>query len=344
MNRNCFSYAQMCFIMMLPVIGIALPAASQTIGMPKSMNEFVNWHLDHGVTGTWVHAGVTKDMWVGIPAGIPYASTNTMIYSPKSETLYNSHRMATEDGTVISTGVGLMYWSDELNAPMVCSSGFDMGKPYTGTAVLKGMDSDAIHWEYTENSQGKTTVYSNVMRYTGANTRTQTVRAGQNGEPWITNSVRANPGGNLLKTIKMVGNWREEMADGSTFTQDISWLADGHVLKQQGIYTKKNGSSETDLYLMYWDPNSDHIATMYLDSHGALIHGKVDSITIEDDVVTIISSHEGSRYGGLTMSTQMTQVVDDKTLTTTFQGMSLDGVRHELSWSGQTGVTTRIDH
>ena len=38
----------------------------------------------------------------------------------------------------------------------------------------------------------------------------------------------------------------------------------------------------------------------------------------------------------------MTQVVTDKTLTTTFQGMSLDGVRHGLSWSEDASVNDRV--
>ena len=344
MTRNTLSLVAACSIMLLAPAAMTQSACAQTMAMPKSMDEFVNWHLDRGVTGTWVHDGVTKDMWVGIPAGIPYTSTNTMIYSPESQTLYHSHRMMTEDGRTISSGVGLMYWSDELNTPMVCSSGFDMGKPYTGTSALQGMDDDTISWEYTEVSQGKTTTYSNVIEYTGPNTRTQTVTAGASAEPWTTHSVRANPGGEQMKTTNLVGTWKNEMPDGSTVLRKISWIADGHVLKQRRIHTRNDGTSiETDLYLMYWDSTNDHIATMYLDEHGTVIHGKVDSITTDGDAVTVVSSHEGSRYGGLTMSTQMTQVVTDSTLTTTFQDMSLNGMRHGLSWSENASVSTRVD-
>ena len=343
MHRKFLQSITACAIAFM---GMIMPntASAQTLTMPKSMNEFVNWHLDHGVTGTWVNAGVTKDMWVGIPAGLPYTSTNTMVYSPEAETLYNSQQMVTDDGRIMSTGVGLMYWDDELKAPMACSSGFDMGKPYTGTSVLKGMDGDTIHWEYTEKSQGKTTTYTNVMKYTGPNTRIQTVTAGANGEPWVTNSLRANPGGKLLKTTNLVGTWQEDMPDGSAWQTRISWIADGHALKQEGIYIGKDGKKmETDLYLMYWDPVNDHISTMYLDQHGTVIHGKVDSITTDGGKGTIVSSHEGTRFGGLTMSTQMTRVVTDKTLTTTFQGMALNGKRHELNWSGEISVRNRVD-
>ena len=37
------------------------------------------------------------------------------------------------------------------------------------------------------------------------------------------------------------------------------------------------------------------------------------------------------------------QVVTDKTVTTTFQGMALDGMRHPLSWSEGTQVSNRVD-
>ena len=73
-----------------------------------------------------------------------------------------------------------------------------------------------------------------------------------------------------------------------------------------------------------------------------MIHGKVDSLTRDGDVVTIVSSHEGSRFNGLTMSTQLTQVIDGDTLTGTFQGMSLDGIRHKLNWSETPQVSKRV--
>ena len=339
-KQNPFS---LCSLALLLMVAVSHSAAAQTLAMPQSMNEFVNWHLDRGATGTWVDNGVTKEMWVGIPAGIRYTSTNTLIYSPEDQTLYHSQRMVTENGRVISTGTGLMYWSEENNAPMACSSGFDMGKPYTGTSTLKGIDGDSIHWEYTELSQGQSTTYSNIVKYTGLNTRTQAVMAENTSEPWVTQSVRANPGGDLMKTTNLAGTWKRELPDGSTLHREISFIADGHVLKQARTLTQKDGTTiETDLYLMYWDPVNDHIATMYLDEHGTVIHGKIDSITTEGDTVTVISSHEGSRFGGLTMSTQMTQVVTPKTLTTTFQNMSLNGIRHGLSWSESAGLSTRV--
>ena len=309
--------------------------------MPSSMQEFVNWQLDHGACGTWVETGVTEKMWVGIPAGLSYTNTNMMWYEPATEQLFHSHHMVTDDGRVISTGAGLMAWDAARNAPVGSGSGYDLGKPYHGTSTLKGMNSDTIVWEYTEHSQGKTTTYINSVAYTGPNTRTNSVREGDDGTPWVSTVVRANPGGDLMKATGLVGTWDFEMPDGRTMRRVISWMADKRVLKQERTIVGET-DEPMDLYLMYWDPVNDHIATLYLDDHGTVIHGKVDSITDRDGTVTVISSHEGSRFGDLTMSTQMTQVVTDKTLTTTFQGMSLDGVRHGLSWSEDASVNDRV--
>ena len=319
--------------------------SSDAMSMPKSMDEFVNWHLDHGACGTWVEAGVTETMWVGIPAGINYTNSNTMWYEPDTQQLFHSHHMVTEDGRVISTGAGVMYWNAERNIPMTSGSGFDMGKPYNGTSQLRGMTQDAIHWTYTENAQGKTTTYNNTVTYTSPNTRTNSVVVkDSNNDPWISHAVRANPGGKMLEATKLAGTWDYTMPDGRTMRRVISWMADKHVLKQERTILGEDGDqSSMDLYLMYWDPINDHIATLYLDDHGTMIHGKIDSITTKGDDVTIISSHEGSRFGDLTMSTQMTQVVNDRTLTTSFQGMSLDGMRHGLSWSEEPSVNNRVD-
>jgi hypothetical protein len=123
----------------------------------------------------------------------------------------------------------------------------------------------------------------------------------------------------------------------------VAWVADGHILKQEGFATLADGTVESqDVFLWYWDPAHDHIATLYMDGHGAVIHGKVDSITRDGDTVTIVASHEGSRFGGLTMSTQATQVITGKTLTTTFQNMSIDGLRHSMSWSKGAQTIKRI--
>lgn len=317
----------------------------QEASMPGSMREFVNWQLDHGACGSWTKSGVTQDLWAGVPAGLSFTSSETMRYSPETDQLLVSHHMVTSEGRVLSTGTGIICWDAERKGPVASYSGFDSGKPFSGTSILKKMTDDMLFWQYTEQSQGKSTVYDQSMEYAEANVRRITVSlASGEGKPWISRAIRSNPGGDLLKITRLAGDWKESSSGDSNEIREIAWIAEKHALRQHRIRIADDGSRiALDLYLMYWDPVHDHIATLYLDGQGTMIRGIVDSITDEKGVITVISSHEGSRFGGLMMSTGMTQVITESTLTTTFQGMALDGKRHELSWSGSAGVAMRMN-
>ena len=336
------------FILACPVV-VEAASSAETAGrdaaMPESMGEFVNWQLDHGACGSWTESGVTQDLWVGIPAGLPYTATETMRYSPDTEQLLVSHHMITSEGRVLSTGADIICWDAARMAPVKSYSGFDSGKPFNGTSILKKMSGDMLVWEYTERSQGKSTVYEQSTEYAATNIRRTSVSlASGEGKPWISRAVRSNPGGDLLKITSLAGTWKESNPGSENEIREINWIAGKHALRQHRILIKDDGSRVTlDLYLMYWDPVHDHIATLYLDGQGTMIQGFVVAVTEEKGVVTVVSSHEGSRFGGLMMSTYMTQVIRESTLTTTFQGMALDGKRHEPSWSESTGVAMRVD-
>lgn len=327
----------------------AAAGSGSDAALPGSMLEFVNWNLDRGACGTWVESGVTEAMWVGIPAGLEYTNTQNTWYDVPTGQIYNSHHMETEDGRVISTGSNIMTWDADRKQIVAAGSGFDMGKPFNGTSVLVGMTDDALSWEYTETSQGKTTVYENVVTYqaspsSGMNSRVNAVNVkGGDGKPWISESNRANPGREALAEAALPGTWETTGPDGTISRQVVSWVADEHVLKFERSAKAPGGEWMSEsLFVWYWDPAYDHIATLYLDGHGTVIHGKVESITRNGDAVTIVASHEGSRFGGLTMSTQATQVITDKTITTTFQDMSLDGMRHKMSWSEGAQTIDRV--
>ena len=164
--------------------------APATISNPSSMIEFINWHLDRGACGSWTSTSVTEEMWVGVPAGIPVTNTHTTWYDAGSEQIFNSHRMVTDGGKVISTGTNVMTWDAEKKAVVAAGSGFDMGKPYHGTSVLVGVTDRSISWEYTELSQGKTTTYENTITYVAPNVRTESHRVkGDEGKPWVTTST-----------------------------------------------------------------------------------------------------------------------------------------------------------
>ena len=334
----------------LALAGHATGGTEEEASLPGSMVEFINWNLDHGVCGTWIDRGVTEGMWVGIPAGLEVTTTQNTWYDVPTGQLFNSHHMATADGRVISTGSNVMTWDSDRKVVVSASSGFDLGKPYNGTSVLVGMSGTSLEWEYTEHSQGKTTVYENTIEYraspdSGSNSRVNSVQVkGDGGEPWISKANRENPCKEMLVDAGLTGTWESTHPDGSMSREVISWVADEHVLKYEHSGKSPGGEWRSDaLFVWYWDPSYDHIATLYLDAHGTVIHGKVESIVRDGDAVTIVASHEGSRFGGLTMSTQVTQVVTEKMISTTFKDMSLDGVRHSMSWSEGVQTIKRVD-
>lgn len=87
-------------IVLLTLAALPLQAqgtAKTDLVMPKSMDELINWHLDHGDFGTWSESGVTEAMWVGIPAGLPYSTVTTKAVSPDGTRILSNYRMATDD-------------------------------------------------------------------------------------------------------------------------------------------------------------------------------------------------------------------------------------------------------
>lgn len=317
----------------------------ESASLPSSMEEFVNWNLDRGACGQWQSSGVTEDMWVGIPSGLDYTHTMSCRFDVDTGRLVDHGQMQAEDGTIISTGSGVMTWDDNLNTVVGTFSGFDMGEPFHGRSVLKLATEDTLSWEYTEMSRGETTVYEQVVTYTGRNTRKNSYKVkGSDAEPWVNTDRRVKPAKSMLAEAGLSGTWVTQADDGSESKTVVSWAAGEHVLKHERFDRIPGGDwSSSSLFVWYWDDHHNHIATMYLDDHGTVIHGSVESISKTEDTVTIISNHEGNRYNDLTMSTQAKQVVTPDSITNSWTGMSLNGKRHRLSWSEGSFTTERSE-
>ena len=58
---------------------------------PSSWNQYLNSVVESGDLGTWRASGVTKDLWVGIPAGIRYVSNETTDISHDKKKLLMAH-------------------------------------------------------------------------------------------------------------------------------------------------------------------------------------------------------------------------------------------------------------
>ena len=111
---------------------LVVSASAAAESLPSSMEEFVNWNLDRGVCGQWQTSGVTKDMWAGVPSGLEYTHTMSSKFDVDTGRLVDHGQMQAEDGTIISTGSGVMTWDEGRGTVVGTFSGFDMGKPFHG--------------------------------------------------------------------------------------------------------------------------------------------------------------------------------------------------------------------
>jgi hypothetical protein len=112
------------------------------------------------------------------------------------------------------------------------------------------MTSNSLSWEYTEHSQGKTTVYENVVTYTGRNTRSNAVKVkGADAKAWVSESTRSNPAMEMLGGAKLAGTWEQTAPDGMIWREVVSWVADEHVLKYEGMSKAPDGDWTSELAL-----------------------------------------------------------------------------------------------
>ena len=56
--------------------------------LPETWAEYLDTVIKSGDLGTWSAAGITKDLWVGIPAGIRYVNNETIDISDDRKKYY----------------------------------------------------------------------------------------------------------------------------------------------------------------------------------------------------------------------------------------------------------------
>lgn len=159
---------------------------------PESWQEFIAFHQTIGSFGTFTTESETKDLWEGIDAGQKYTGTDTLQLAADGKSIHSSHRMETENGDVISLGVGMSYWDARTKTIKSSNSGFDQGKLYTGSSELQSIDLDkkTIKWLYTETSQGKTTRYKSEFTQVSPNRTKRVVQKESGGEAWVEETNR----------------------------------------------------------------------------------------------------------------------------------------------------------
>ena len=143
---------------------------------PSSWNQYLNSVVESGDLGTWRASGVTKDLWVGIPAGIRYVSNDTTDISHDKKKLLIAHEIISEDGKMLSIGSGFVGWDPAAKRIYSFYSGYDGGKPFWGPRELVGFSSKGEIWKYTETSRGDTYETRMVYKRTSKNSRENIVK------------------------------------------------------------------------------------------------------------------------------------------------------------------------
>ena len=139
---------------------------------PSSWEQYLDSVVESGDIGTWRTTGVTKDLWVGIPAGVRFVSNETTDISHDKKKVLIAHEMITEDGKMLSIGSGFIGWDPVEKRIYSFYSGYDGGKPFWGPRELVGFNSGGEVWKYTETSRGETYETQLTSKRISKNSRT----------------------------------------------------------------------------------------------------------------------------------------------------------------------------
>lgn len=308
--------------------------AESDLRMPKSMEEFITHQIDGNDFGIWVKSGVTQEMWAGLPAGMKYTERSESRLSEDGTYIIDNYMMTTEDGKVISTGSGITYWDEKLGEPVSASSGFDMGKPYSGTGRLQGIARDKIVWKYTETSRGATTEYLSSMTRSGANEQTNTVKkTGTGGSAWSSTATRVNGLKVALDGHDPTGTWDMALPDGNLVRSIVSWGPGDRSLVERSLSVKKDGTSEEiGMGVIYWDPADAAIRNNWLTVDGKVFSGRVITTTNANGMLTMTMEVEGSNSIGDVLTATNTRTVEGNTQTTTWSDVAVNGHLMKLGW------------
>jgi len=157
---------------------------------PSSWNQYLDSVVESGDLGTWRASGITKDLWVGIPAGIRYVSNETKDISHDKKKLLMAHEYISEDGKMLSIGSGFVGWDPVAKRIYSFYSGYDGGKPFWGPRELVGFSSKGEVWKYTETSRGATYETLQVSKRTNKNSRTNITKKTDGTGEIIENNLR----------------------------------------------------------------------------------------------------------------------------------------------------------
>ena len=210
---------------------------------PSSWNQYLNSVVESGDLGTWRASGVTKDLWVGIPAGIRYVSNDTTDISHDKKKLLIAHEIISEDGKMLSIGSGFVGWDPAAKRIYSFYSGYDGGKPFWGPRELVGFSSEGEVWKYTATSRGDTYETLIVYKRTSNNSRVDIVKRTDG-----TGDIQQTK---LIKIIDEKGDTRPATReDFIRYTKAVQGMWKGEVLSVIG---DSSLGRTGDSYTAYWN-------------------------------------------------------------------------------------------
>ena len=232
-------------ICMLTFVNIAVIAQDEipNLKKPSSWEQYLNSVIESGDLGTWRAGGVTKDLWVGIPAGIRYVSNDTRDISHDRKKLLIAHEMIAENGKMLSIGSGFIGWDPIEKRIYSFYSGYDGGKPFWGPRELVGFSSEGEVWKYTETSRGDTYETLIVYKRTSNNSRVDIVKRTDG-----TGDIQQTK---LIKIIDEKGDTRPATReDFIRYTKAVQGMWKGEVLSVIG---DSSLGRTGDSYTAYWN-------------------------------------------------------------------------------------------
>ena len=310
---------------------------------PESWSDFVQSTV---TLGSWKAKGVTEPIWEGIPGGLAYTSTEHWHVDETKQRIIQRHVIQTDDGKVISTGGGSIYWDEETSKVVADVSGFDTGKPYYGHSVYLGFDPETKteHWSHTETSRGTTKDYNIQRSLENINGVTSTFQPSEGGTPWIVEAQRINPLAEALANVDMLGTWTLEV-DGKVMQREhVESILDGRAIrfKMEKLDDEGNWVHE-GLGIMTWDYSRQAIVTRGISQNGFSYETSVLSINTEGDAVKLVIEGNGHGPNGAIVSARITETYHQDELTVSFIELQTSILEDKPVWANAEKVWTRLD-
>jgi len=279
-------------ICLLTFVNIAVIAQDEipNLKKPSSWEQYLNSVVEYGDLGTWRAGGVTKDLWVGLPAGIRYVSNDTRDISHDRKKLLIAHEMIAENGKMLSIGSGFIGWDPIEKRIYSFYSGYDGGKPFWGPRELVGFSSEGEVWKYTETSRGDTYETLIVYKRTSKNSRVDIVKR--------TDGTGDTQQTKLIKIIDEKGDeGTATRKDYIRYTRATQGMWKGEV---QSVIGDSSLGRTGDSYTAYWSStkkSSNYSISSF--NGGEKSH---DSITFYDANLRKIASISSGNDGTVTRS------------------------------------------